>query len=84
MIMTPTPKPRKLRLNHYQTTRIHADYYHVDSKLLADELNMPLSSLHHYAKQLKVQDHRELPERYYPDSGKMFNVNQFKCWITGI
>jgi hypothetical protein len=83
MNMTPTTKPRKLRLNHYQETRIHADYYHVDSKLLADELNMPLSSLHHYAKQLKVQDNRELPTTYMNES-KMFNVNQFKCWITGI
>jgi hypothetical protein len=80
--MHSTPKPRKLRLNHYQATRIHADYYHVDSKILADELNMPLSSLHHYAKQLKVQDNRELTTTYMNES-KMFNVNQFKCWITG-
>jgi hypothetical protein len=81
--MTTTPKPRKLRLNNYQQTRIINDYYHVNPQLLADELNMPLSSLRHYAKQLKVQDHRELPTTYMNES-KMFNVNQFKCWYTGI
>jgi hypothetical protein len=56
----------------------------MDHKLLAEELNMPLTTLKNYAYELRVQDHRDLPEPEYMKGkcGK-FNVDEFKCWVSG-
>jgi len=79
------PKERKLRLSNYQKVRIIEDFYRMDHNILAKELGIPLATLKHYAYELRVQDHRELPDpEYMKGKGGMFNVDEFKCWYTGI
>ena len=77
------PKQKNLRLTHYQKVRIIEDFYHVDQKLLAEELNMPIATIKNYAYELRVQDHRELPVQYMKGKGGDFDVDEFKCWISG-
>ena len=76
-------KQKNLRLTHYQKVRIIEDFYHVDHKLLAEELNMPIATLKNYAYELRVQDHCELPVQYMKGEGGKFEVSEFKCWISG-
>ena len=72
------PKQKNLSLTHYQMVRIIEDLYHVDHKLLAEELNMPIATLKNYAYELRVQDHRELPVHYMKGKGGKFEVSEFK------
>lgn len=79
-----TMKLKKLKLTHYQRVRITEDFYRMDHTKLAEELNMPLPTLKNYAYELRVQDHRDLPPTDYMKATKTFDVDEFKCWITGL